>query len=118
MHFDYLAKVQRQESIDIENIGNCAIDVYNDLGFNWVLIIKTIEGVTHIIEFGPTLPDIVALPEKVIYDYDRIDFNEKKIKRIIDSFLNDYTKNVTQAFEIGFEEAKSKIRNLVDYICL
>lgn len=118
MKFEYLVKVQKESSIDIENVGNCAIDVYNDLGFEWLLMVHTKEGTTEIIEYGPIIPDLEVPPTKVNYTYDRLDFSESKIHRRISTFLTDGYRNVTQAFEIAQEEAKNKMKNLVDYICL
>ena len=118
MNFDYLIKIKKESSINIEDIGNCAIDVYNDLGFEWLLIVHTIEGMTHIIEFGPILPDIDYPPDKVVYTYDRINFSDKKIITRIQKFLTDGYRAITQAFEIDKKEAKDKMKNLVDYLCL
>ena len=118
MTFEYLVKIKKESSINIENIGNCALDVFNDLGFEWVLLIRTIEGTTQIVEFGPTLPDIEYPPAKVNYSYDRLDFSESKIINRIQKFLTDGYRGVTQAFEITQEEAKEKMKNLVDYVCL
>lgn len=116
MNFEYLAKIQKESSIDIEDIGNCALDVFNDLGFEWVLLIDTKMGNTQIVEFGPTLADIEYPPAKVDYTYDRINFNEGKIIARISKFLNDGHRNVTQAFEIPQEEASKKMKNLVEYV--
>jgi hypothetical protein len=116
MTFEYLVKIKKESSINIEDIGNCALDVFNDLGFEWVLLIKTVEGTTQIVEFGPTLADIDYPPAKVNYSYDRIDFSESKIINRIQKFLTDGYRNVTQAFEITQEEAKEKMKNLVDYL--
>ena len=118
MNFEYLIKVQKESSIDIEDIGNCALDVFNDLGFEWILLIRTIEGSTEIVEFGPILPDLDYLPAKVSYTYSRIDFAQSKVSNAISRFLNDGYRAITQAFEISQKEAKEKMKNLVDYICL
>lgn len=118
MNFEYLVKIKKESSIDIEDIGNCAIDVFNDLGFEWVLLIRTIEGNTQIVEFGPTLPDLDYPPSSVKYSYDRIDFSESKLINRISKFLTDGYRNITQAFEITQQEAKEKMKNLVDYVCL
>lgn len=118
MNFEYLVKIKKESSIDIENIGNCAIDVFNDLGFEWVLLISTKEGMTQIVEFGPTLPDIEYPPARVNCSYERIDFSEAKIINKISKFLTDGYRNVTQAFEITQEEAKNKMKSLGDYVCL
>ena len=116
MNFDYLIKIEKESSIDIENIGNCAIDAYNDLGFEWLFLVCTIEGTTHMIEFGPVVPDLDILPAKVSYTYDRIDFKEGKIANRISKFLNEPSRNITQVFEITQQEAREKMRNLVDCI--
>ncbi len=118
MNFEYLVKVKKESSINIDNIGNCALDVFNDLGFEWLLLIHTKEGNTQIVEFGPLLPDLDYPPAKMSYTYDRIDFSEGKIINRISKFLNDGYRNVTQAFEITQQEAKDKMKNLVDYVCL
>lgn len=117
MNFEYLVKIQKESSINVDDIGNCALDVYNDLGFEWVLLINTREGTTEIIEYGPIIPDLKVPPVKVLYTYDRMDFSEKKISHRISSFLNDGYRCVTQAFEISKNEAKDKMKSLVDYVC-
>ena len=111
MNFEYLVKIQKESSIDVDDIGNCALDVYNDLGFEWVLLINTREGTTEIIEYGPIIPDLEYPPTKVLYTYDRMDFSEKKIINRISSFLNDGYRYVTQAFEISKNEAMHPIIN-------
>lgn len=118
MNFEYLVKIKKESSINIDDIGNCALDVFNDLGFEWLLLIHTKEGLTQIVEFGPLLPDIEHPPTKVSYTYDRLDFAEGKIINRISKFLTDGYRGVTQAFEITQQEAKEKMKNLVDYICL
>ena len=118
MNFDYLVKIQKESSINIDDIGNCALDVFNDLAFEWVLLVRTKEGTTEIVEFGPIVADLDYPPAKMNYTYDRIDFSESKIINRISKFLNDGYRNVTQAFEITQQEAKEKMKNLVDYVCL
>ena len=118
MKFEYMYKIEKQSSIEIENIGNCALDVYNDLGFEWLLLVRTIEGTTEIIEYGPIVADLDYLPANVIYNYTRFDFKESKIRLRIEKFLTDGYRNITQAFEIEPQELKDKIKNLVEYICL
>ena len=103
-------------AIELEDIGNVCLDTFNDLGFEWILIIHTKEGLTEIIEYGPLISDLKYPPANVSYTYNRFDFSEKKVKKRIDTFLNDTYRNITQAFEIPFVDAKEKIRNLVEFI--
>ena len=116
MNFEYLITTKKEQSIDIKNIGTCALDAYNDLGFEYLLIIKTREGLTEIIEYGPLIPDLEYLPANVSYTYNRIDFSESKIIKRINKFLVEGCRGITQVFEIELEEAKEKIRNLVDFV--
>ena len=116
MKFEYLVKIKKESSIEIENIGNCALDVFNDLGFEWLLLIRTIDGMTQIVEFGPIVADIEYLPANVSYTYNRFEYNDSKIYKRIEKFLTDGYRNITQAFEIEQKEAKQKMKNLVDYI--
>ena len=117
MKFEYLYKVEVQESIDIDNIGNCAIDAYNDLGYEWMLLIVTHDGNTEIIEYGPTLPDLENYsPTKVFCNYERIQFSESKISKVIKKFLNDGYKGITQVFEVSPEEIIPKIKNLTEFL--
>lgn len=116
MHFDYFATVKKQESIDIEDIGNCALEVYNDLGFEWLLIIKTHDGMTEAIEYGPLIPDIERPPANVGYSYSRFEFKEGKIYKKIDKFLNEGGKGITQAFITDWRAAADKMRNLVEFL--
>lgn len=118
MNFEYLIKIQKESSIDIEDIGNCALDVFNDLAFEWILLIHTKEGVTEIVEFGPLIADLEYPPATVNYSYERMNFSESKLRTRISRFLNDGYRSVTQAFEITQQEAKEKMKNLVDYVCL
>ena len=116
MNFEYLITVKKEQSIDIKNIGTCALDAYNDLGFEYILIIKTKEGLTEIIEYGPLIPDLKYLPANVSYTYNRFDFSESKIIKRINKFLTEGGRGITQVFEISPSEGKDKIRNLVDFV--
>ena len=114
MQFEYLQQITAQESIDIDDIGNTAIQCWSNYGETKVLIIKTMDGITEIIEFGPVNTDINELPDKVIYNYQRFEFNQGKIIKIINKFIND--EIVSQVQEIDFDTAKNVVKNLIDYV--
>ena len=73
---------------------------------------RTIDGISEIIDYGYINTDVTELPDEVNYSYRRIEFSQVKLIKIITKFIND--KNVSQVFEITFNEAKSVIRNLID----
>lgn len=116
MTFDYLMRVTVDASLDIEDIGNCAVQAYDDKGQEFILIIRTVLGVTEVVQFGPVLPDIVALPSEVSYTYKRYTFQESKIIKDIKSFLNGQRSPITQAFTVDFDIAEKDIRNIVDFM--
>ena len=49
------------------------------------------------IEYGPSVPDIGLLPSSANLSYTRFDYNEYKIEKIIDKFLNNPKRVITQA---------------------
>lgn len=116
MQFEYLQQITSMASLEVDDIGNTAIQCFSDYGETKVLIIRTIDGISEIIEFGPVNTDVKQLPDFVSYTYTRIEFNQRKIAKIISKFIND--KIITQAQEIDFDSAKEVIKNLVDYVNL
>ena len=114
MQFEYLQTITAQESIDIDDIGSVCLQCFTPYGETKVLIIRTIDGITEIIEFGYVNIDVKELPDFVNYTYNRMEFSQSKISKIITKFIND--KQVSQVLEVTFTEAKNVIKNLVDYI--
>lgn len=113
-HFEYLMKLKPEADITIEDIGNCCLRAYNDLGFGYLLIIKTDSGNTQIIEYGPFVEDIDYLLTNVSYLYDRIQFSESKICNRINSFL--LRNNISQVDDVELDEVIDKIKSMVDYL--
>ena len=116
MHFDYMARVVVDDSIDIDDIGNCCVQANNDRGQTFYLLIKTKLGWTEIVEYGPIEIDKVELPYKVYYSYVKQEYNERKIASRIDKFLNDSSAGITQAMLIDEDEARIHIRSMVEYV--
>ena len=114
--FEYMARVVVDNDITIDDIGNCSLKANNDLGKEWYLIISTELGWTEVFEVGPIIPDVRELPVAVNWSYKRIEYSESKVSNIIDRFLNDGYRGITQVQQISKEEAKSNFRNLADYI--
>ena len=112
MQFEYSHIITAQEQIDIDDVGNTSIQCFTPYGETKILIIRTIDGITEIIDYGYINADIEELPDKVNYSYQRMEFSQPKLIKIIDKFINDPL--VAQVFEISFQEAKSKIKNLID----
>ena len=111
MTFDYMQRVVIDAQLEVEDIGNCIISARNDVAEEFYLLIKTELGWTEIIEYGPCLPDLEILPFYVSQTYQRIEFNQGKICSIIQKFLNNPKRLITQAEVTELDEIKDFIRN-------
>lgn len=108
--FEYLYTVTAQDSLELDDIGNTCIHILNDLGYEWYMIITTELGDTDIKTFGPFHVDMTNYFNNGFnFNLSRISYKESKICSIIDNFLNDPKKNISQAFECTKEEAYEKL---------
>ena len=117
MTFEYLYTTQSMDSIDVENVGEVCISAINTyLLQEYVLIIRTDEGRSKIIQYGPKFIELDAPPTSVSYTYEEFDFNQRKLINIIDRFINNPKFGISQVFIIEYEEAIEKIKDLVEYL--
>ena len=115
MNFDYFTVQTVMANIDIDDIGNCAIEANNDNGEFWYLIIRTTLGSTQVFEYGPTIH--TGLMEKTVNcSFKRIEFTEAKVIKRIKEFLNNPYKNITQAKEMTIEEALEQCDDMLIYM--
>lgn len=111
MTFEYLQRVIVDAQLDVENIGECVLRGRNDLGEEFYLIIKSDMGWTEQINFGPVTPEVDILPFNISLTYARFEFNQAKLMRAIDKFLNDPKKMITQADVIELGEIQEHIQD-------
>lgn len=106
-----------QNTLDVEEIGQVAIEATNDDGFFWYLIINTEDGMTTIASCGPIIPDTFYLPNGFECSLTQIEYKEARISKYISTWLND-TKNkrITQANIIDMSEALDQFRDLKPYL--
>ena len=116
MEFDYLRTIQSNAVINIEDIGNCALKAFNDVGMEYILIIETSLGNTRVFTFGPVIPDMETLPQSVSMSMTHMDYSQPKIAKTIRTFLNDVYHNITQVLEVDKEEALEECRDLISYV--
>ena len=116
MQFDYLYEVQATGSIEIEDVGNFAISITSDIYEEYFMVVVTQYGMSHIIQYGPINIEIDELPDKVCYSYQRIEYNQSRLSKIIDKYINDSYKHVTQVTLIDIEDVKSNIKDLLRYV--
>lgn len=113
MRFEYLQRVIVDAELEVDNIGDVVIQANNDLAEEFYLIIKTELGWVEVIESGPIVPDLNLLPLNYNIKYSRFEYNQSKIERIIDKFLNDPKRIITQAKIVELEDIVDNIVNPV-----
>lgn len=110
MTFEYLQRVVVDAQLDVDNVGECVLLGRNDLGEEFYLIVRTDMGWTEQINFGPVTPDVDILPFNINLTYARFEFNQTKLMRAIDKFLNDPKKMITQADVVELESIQEPIQ--------
>ena len=116
MKFDYLQRITVDAQLDVDNLGEVCILARNDWGEEWYLIIHTVYGWTEVIEYGPANPSISLLPASVKYTYDRFEYNQGKLIRKVETFLNDGKRAITYAEVTSLEMIEEFIVNPVQKV--
>ena len=119
MQINYCNVIQSNAILDIDDIGNAAIEAYNDDGLLWIMIMSTTIGLTRLIEIGPINPGSDNLEDQYIMTFQRMPFDGRKIVSSLDKFLNRSRKGykpITQAIEVDIEEAFKKCPSIIEYI--
>ena len=116
MQFDYFQQIATMATLDIDDVGNCAIEAYNDRGELRVLIISTVMGQTQIMEYGPILVDLEAITKDVNCSLNFFQYSLGKIKKRIQKFLDNTYAAITQALVVDKQEALEKCISIIDYM--
>lgn len=114
MQFNYLYTSTHNASIDIEDIGNVCLLATNDAYLEYLLIIKTEDGETKIIKQGPVIVDSDIPGAKFSITLEKNTYHMGRLMSTIDTFLR--CNIISQVQILDLEEAKKKIKNLVDYL--
>ena len=104
-NYSYLRQISFMDSVSVDDIGNVVLDGYNDIGDRYILIIRTVLGISRILEFGP-IQDGAHTYCKCTFQ--QMDYNDVKIDKIIDKFLND-KKMLTQVTANGIKKKEDII---------
>lgn len=95
MYFDYLKTTQYMDSIEVESVGNCILQTINDEADCWVLFISTDLGFSTIIQAGPMNLDFDKPNLNCYISKNSFEYNEKKLYKIINDFINHPKHNIT-----------------------
>lgn len=116
MTFEYLQRVVVDAELNVDDIGQCVILGRNDIGEESYLLIRTEMGWTEQIIVGPVCPDIEILPFNIAILYSRYEYNQGKIERAIDKFLNDSKKMISQAEVVTYDTISPQIWQTISKI--
>ena len=120
MEFEYYYVKAFSDTLDIENLGNCFIEAYNDIGARYYLWIKTDFGFTKILQGGPFVGDGKIPCKNCSLQYEETSFTDAKMVKKIQAFLNNPKYEITQAFnkqdEYDEQEKLSKLYNIIEYM--
>jgi len=116
MEFQFNNQLTPQNQIDIDNIGSFALEASNDDGLYYYYLVKTVLGHSIIASCGPIIPDLDILPSGFSISLHKMNYNENRLFKVINSFLNDKEKKITSAYEISIEDAINRFRDLKDYL--
>ncbi len=107
-----VSKVYNNE-LDIKDIGQASICCTNPEWGTWYLIIRTIRGKSHVLEYGPVFPDTESFGLNFEMKYYSMKFNEKKLYLLISNFLNDKNKEIDSASECDSDIVYDDFPNVI-----
>lgn len=116
MTFEFNQQLMPQNLIDIENIGDFALEGINDEGNFYYLIVRTSLGITTLASCGPVVPDVNLLPSGYCTYISRMQYKEDKVAKQINIWLNDKSKALTKASLVEIEDALDQFRDLGEYM--
>lgn len=114
MIFNYNATAVFLQAIEVEDPGNTALLIETEAGFDYYIYIKTVMGKTSVIKFGPIMTDVQVLIDTFTTTYQKFDYKEKVIDKIISQYINDGRKKVTNVIEIPQEQAIAAYPNIAE----
>lgn len=111
--FEYYKELRANDSITIENVGDCCIKAYNDDGWVYYLLIKTTLGWTKIYQYGALSSDTLELSSNYCSSVQQVEYSDKVLSKLINSFLNDKNRKITQVFECNEEEFITNCKSII-----
>lgn len=115
--FGYVRRVTEDDTLEIDDVKNCTIKANSDMGDSYYLTISTDNGWSTVLECGP-ISDI-QIPGKARYitwNYSYMPADSRKISKIIEVFLNNPRRAITQAEVCEYDDIKNELINPLDLI--
>ena len=98
MTFEYMATQTYLDSIDIDDLGNVCLNALNDNGDEYYLIVTTNLGWVEVIEYGPCTVDFNTISSYFNFNFTKFEYSDSKISKIIEKFINNDKRNITQVY--------------------
>lgn len=117
--FTYGPVTTYEHLVELEELGNVAIEVIDSELYCYYLVIRTELGQASILEYGPIVPDSQLLPSRTTIIFERITFDERRISQVISRFLypRNKGKNTVEAVHIiDVDTALDRGINLLEYM--
>lgn len=116
VEIEFNQQLTYQNYIDIDDIGQCAIEMFTEEGFNHYIVVTTSMGSTTIATCGPINNEIDLVPNGFNISLTRMDFNEQKIIKFINLYLNNKKLKINSASEIDMSQALDSFKDLGNYL--
>lgn len=115
MLIDYSVTKTFDQTIDVVDIGNTCLHCFGDAGDEYYIITKTIMGQFYMLSFGPVLDGATdILCPNFTTNYIKMEYKEKKILKLISSYVNDPGKKIQEIVESTEYEGMQQFPNIAD----
>lgn len=114
MKFSYRKVQTSTAEVDIEDIGNFALEAFTDTGECYILIVDTIIGKSRVFTYGPFIPEENVTNGKLEACIEYYPFSPFKLQRQVNNVINNSRANITQVMLVSREDALKLCNNLVD----
>lgn len=115
--FRYNTQMMQIDSINVEDIGNCALEAIDEDNCYYYIIVRTVSGFSDVITFGPVIPDIDLLPTGYESTFNHMSYTDLKIQKLIQKWvLGGKGVNFESVKQISIEEAAAQCRNAADQL--
>ena len=114
MVFNYNKVSVASDSVSIADLGNVCLRVITTEEECYYLYIKTKNGKSSIIIYGPKECGENNLLSKVDYSYERVDYSLKKLTIVINSFINS-PKNKQKVVNVQEIDPKEMSDDIIDF---
>ena len=112
---EYAVERTFTQTLEVEDQGNTCIKATGDVKdvgpANFYMFIRTIAGTTTTLTIGPITPDFALLINGFKVEAKQFKYNEKRIKKEINNFLNGNC--VGEACEIATEEGLADFPDII-----